>query len=225
MGAIIPMDVFEQAGVIAGDPARLGWPATLPIEIALKTAPLARIKDEYGYSDEEWEALRHDPVFLADLAQAVETVKQDGMSFKLKAKLQSRTTLVLGNLKDTVPEFVSRHSPPPIGFVAVDVDLYSSTRDALALLAAPDTQMLWHMPIYLDDIDFIFNHRFAGELLALDEFNRHSDRVKVDRWYGLRNDRPFPERPYLDKLFVAHDLEGTSTAVLTRERGVLSIKA
>ena len=93
MGAVIPMDVFEQAGVIAGDPARLGWPATLPIEIALKTAPLAQIKDEYGYTDVEWEALRHDPVFLADLAQAVATVKQDGMSFKLKAKLQAEEIL------------------------------------------------------------------------------------------------------------------------------------
>lgn len=93
MGAVVPMDVFEAAGKLASDPARLGWPATLPIEIALKTAPLSRLKDEYGYSDEEWDALRYDPVFLSDLAQAVETVKQDGMSFKLKAKLQAEEIL------------------------------------------------------------------------------------------------------------------------------------
>lgn len=93
MGAVVPMDVFEMGARVASDPARLGWPPTLPIEIALKTAPLTQLKDEYGYSDEEWAALRYDPVFLNDLAQAVETVKQDGMSFKLKARLQAEEIL------------------------------------------------------------------------------------------------------------------------------------
>lgn len=78
---------------LARDPARLGYPPTLPIEVALKTAPLSVIKDEYGYSDEEWESLRRDPVFLADLTKAVEMVKQDGMSFKLKARLQAEEIL------------------------------------------------------------------------------------------------------------------------------------
>lgn len=77
----------------AMDPATIGFPPTLPIEIALKTAPLHVIKDEYGYSDEEWAALRHDPVFLRALKDAVELVRQEGMSFKLKAKLQAEELL------------------------------------------------------------------------------------------------------------------------------------
>lgn len=141
----------------------------------------------------------------------------------LKARLSSRTTLVLGNLRETVPRFLAEHTPPPIGFVSVDVDLYSSARDALALLAAPGMPMLWHVPVYLDDIEFIFNHRFAGELLAVHEFNTQYEHIKIDRWYGLRNGRPFPERPYLEKLFVAHDLVGVAQARPVRERGVLSI--
>lgn len=94
MNAITSFEALAQAaGEIGRDPARLGYPPTLPIEIALKTAPMSRIRDEYGYSDEEWDGLRRDPVFLADLAKAVEMVKQDGMSFKLKARLQAEEIL------------------------------------------------------------------------------------------------------------------------------------
>lgn len=71
------------------DPSELGYPPTLPIEIALRVAPLADICAAYGISKEDFAALRHDPVFVADLKRAVELVKKDGMSFKLKAQLQS----------------------------------------------------------------------------------------------------------------------------------------
>ena len=75
------------------DPAAIGWPPTLPIEIALKTAPMADIRDAYGYSSDEWMALRDNPDFLADLAAAVAMVREEGMSFKLKAKLQAEELL------------------------------------------------------------------------------------------------------------------------------------
>jgi len=75
------------------DPAQLGYPPTLPVEVALKTAPLDVIRQEYGYSIEEWHELKHDPAFLTDLAAACEMVRKDGMSFKLKAKLQAEELL------------------------------------------------------------------------------------------------------------------------------------
>ena len=75
------------------DPATIGWPPTLPIEIALKTAPMAEIRDTYGFTNEEWLALRDNPDFLADLAAAVAMVKEEGMSFKLKARLQAEELL------------------------------------------------------------------------------------------------------------------------------------
>jgi hypothetical protein len=75
------------------DPSLIGYPPTLPIEIALKTASMAEIKADYGYSDDEWDALKHHPAFLADLAVAVEMVKKEGMSFKLKARLQAEELL------------------------------------------------------------------------------------------------------------------------------------
>jgi len=131
--------------------------------------------------------------------------------------LADRTTLIIGNVADTVAEFFKRFEPPPIGFVSFDLDLFSSTRDALQVFLLPDTKMLWHVPLYFDDIDFFFNHRFAGELLAIDEFNQRNNRVRIDRWRGVRGGRPFPERPFLEKLYVAHDCEAIGKIKLDRQ--------
>jgi len=75
------------------DPTSLVWPPTLPIELALKTASPGELRTEYGYTDEEWQALRTNPVFLSELAGACELVRQEGMSFKLKAKLIAEENL------------------------------------------------------------------------------------------------------------------------------------
>lgn len=75
------------------DPTSLVWPPTLPIELALKTASPGELRIEYGYTDEEWDALRGNPVFLSELAGACELVRQEGMSFKLKAKLIAEENL------------------------------------------------------------------------------------------------------------------------------------
>ena len=93
------------------DPAEIGYPPTLPIEIALKTAPLKTICEAYGLTQEDWERLRHDPVFIADLRAAVEEVKKDGVSFKMKARLQSEELLktswqLIHSRNDDVPPSV-----------------------------------------------------------------------------------------------------------------------
>jgi hypothetical protein len=141
----------------------------------------------------------------------------------LRRRLSPRTELVLGNVRDTVPAFVERADVPPVGFVSVDVDLYSSSRDALRVLSHPAARTLAHVPLYFDDVDFFFNHRFAGELLAIEEFNREHEGVKIDRWRGVRVDRPFPERPFLDKLYVAHRLEAISRMRLGRAQASLPL--
>ena len=75
------------------DPTTLSWPPTLPIELALKTATPMELQIEYGYSDEEWEALPKNPVFMKELAGACEMVRSEGMSFKLKARLIAEENL------------------------------------------------------------------------------------------------------------------------------------
>jgi hypothetical protein len=135
----------------------------------------------------------------------------------LRSRLTSRTTLVLGEVKDTAADFVRTMQRSPLGFVAVDVDLYSSTRDALQICSLPGKQMLLHTPMYFDDIRSIFNHRFAGELLAIDEFNAANKNVKIDRWRGITEDRAFPESDWLNRMYVAHDLEAVTRSGSPRE--------
>jgi hypothetical protein len=95
----------------------------------------------------------------------------------LRQRLSNRTTLLIGNVAQTVPEFVDNLQHSPVGFIAIDLDLYSSTRDALQIFLLPGKRMLRKVAMYFDDINFIFNHKFAGELLAIDEFNDNNNVV------------------------------------------------
>ncbi len=87
MNAVTPFAIDQK------DPTSLAWPPTLPIELALKTASPAELRIEYGYSEAEWAALPRNPAFMKDLAQACEMVRQEGMSFKLKARLIAEENL------------------------------------------------------------------------------------------------------------------------------------
>lgn len=128
----------------------------------------------------------------------------------LSRHLTSRTTLVLGDVADTVPAFVQKRAHPTIGFISVDLDLYTSTCHALRVLALPGTRVLLHVPMYFDDIAQFQNHRFAGELLAIDEFNAMHSTIKIDKWRGIADGRAFPENPWITRMYVAHDIEGVS---------------
>jgi hypothetical protein len=135
---------------------------------------------------------------------------------RLRSRLSPRTSLILGDVAQTVPEFFDDPRVPPIGFIAFDLDLYSSTAQALRILTLPGKRTLDHVALYFDDVEHSISHRFAGELLAIEEFNRESDDVKIDRWRGLAGDRPFPEAGWLRKMYMAHDLRAISARVLDR---------
>jgi hypothetical protein len=134
----------------------------------------------------------------------------------LKERLSNRTALLIGDVVQTVPEFVRNIQRSPIGFVAVDVDFYSSTRDALQIFLLSGKRMLRRVPMYFDDIHFFSCSKFVGELLAIQEFNIASDTVKIDRWRGIEEGRPFPESPWLKKMFIAHDFDAISKIKLSR---------
>jgi len=136
----------------------------------------------------------------------------------LRRKLSPRTRLVLGEVKKTVPEFIEGIQDAPIGFVSFDLDLYSSTTHALKIFSHPKKSMLQKVPLYFDDvIEPLVSHRFAGELLAIDEFNEQNANVKIDLWRGLKVGRPFPEHPYFDCMYLAYDLEAIGGTTLKRD--------
>lgn len=91
------------------DPARLGYPPTFPIEIALRTSSTKEICEEYGISEQEWEVIRNEPLFLGDLKRALDMLQQEGMSFKLKARLQAEELL-----KTSWREIHSPDTPPSV---------------------------------------------------------------------------------------------------------------
>jgi hypothetical protein len=135
----------------------------------------------------------------------------DGLG--LKAELTQRTTLVVGDVAETVG---LQPIPEPLGFVVVDLDFYSSTRDALRILRRPDVPHLRHVAMYFDDIRYEFSYEDAGELLAIAEFNAATPDMKIRPWRGLRENRPFAEAAWLSGMYLAHDLAAVSQVRTSR---------
>lgn len=125
---------------------------------------------------------------------------------ELRARLTS-ATLVLGDVAETVGGFIDAYDPPPIGFVAFDLDYWSSTVAALRLFDAPAEALLPRVLCYLDDVigsDVEMHCEFVGELLAIQDFNdAHEDR-KLAPIHGLAHKRPVPA-VWNDQIWVLHD--------------------
>jgi hypothetical protein len=132
---------------------------------------------------------------------------------QLRRQLTASTTLVIGDVGTTA---ITQTLAAPLGFAALDLDLYSSTMAALQILLRSDVSLLRRVALYFDDLDAAYNHRFAGELLAIDEFNAESKSVKIDRWRGIQAGRPFPDAAWLRAMYLAHDLDAISRTTLMR---------
>jgi hypothetical protein len=133
----------------------------------------------------------------------------------LRARLLPSTELILGDVRQTVPEFVERQRCP-LGFLAMDLDLYSSTRQALEILGLPNSQTLRQVFLYFDNILGTEYHRFAGERLAIEDFNRENQFVKIDHWYALCS-RIFRDYGWIQKMYVAHDIASINNYYAERE--------
>lgn len=133
---------------------------------------------------------------------------------ELRQKLSANTRLAIGNVASTV---IEQSFAPPIGFISFDLDFYSSTTQAFRLFSRQDVSFLCRVGAYFDDINDGHNHRFAGELLAIDEFNAASNSFKIDQWRGIRYGRPFPEARWLDRMFLIHNLKAISATKLNRK--------
>jgi hypothetical protein len=138
----------------------------------------------------------------------------------LRRQLGSRTSLILGDIAETGPRFLAE-GHPPIGFASIDVDLYSSARAVLKMFSGPRRRMLRRTVLYFDDIMAFPYHAYAGERLAISEFNAANEDVKIDVWHGIEQARPFPERFWYRQLFIAHDLAAISKARPQRANAVL----
>jgi hypothetical protein len=125
---------------------------------------------------------------------------------KLQARLKS-ARLILGDVAQTLQHFAEQENPPPIGFIAFDLDYYSSTVTALNIFQAKHRYLLPRVACYFDDmvgdIDWAYNE-FTGELLAIKEFNAKHEGIKIAPVSGLRfSGRRIPQT-WHEQIFVAH---------------------
>lgn len=128
-----------------------------------------------------------------------------------EAALRSRLTsaqLVLGPVGETVPEW-SRSEHAPIGFIAFDLDYYSSTVEALRVLDGDPGGLLPRVPCYFDDTFGYGWTEFMGVHAAIDEFNAANERRKIGKILGLRFELPQEEfhLPWHEKLYVLHQFD------------------
>lgn len=75
------------------DPSELGFPPMLPIELAMRVAPVQEICEAYGVTKDQFVALTRDPLFVKAFSDAKEALSKDGVSFRLKAKMQAEELL------------------------------------------------------------------------------------------------------------------------------------
>lgn len=79
--------------ILPTNPAELGYPPTFPIEVAMRVAPVKDICAAYGIEREEWDRLRYSPEFIRDLRAAHDMLRKEGMTFRIKARLQAEELL------------------------------------------------------------------------------------------------------------------------------------
>jgi hypothetical protein len=124
---------------------------------------------------------------------------------KLSSHLMT-AKLYLGPVKDTLSRFLDGR-PPPIAFAAFDMDLYSSTRDALRIFETDDTCLLPRVFSYFDDILGHSYNDFCGERLAISEFNSNHPNIKLCPIYGLRYFIPrtaYADYAWPEGMYIAH---------------------
>lgn len=127
----------------------------------------------------------------------------------LKARLAGTgAELVLGDVSETVPRFLAEFGERgPIGFCSLDVDYYTSTRDALKVLEGAGATRLPRVLCYFDDIhvgDLAYVTPRMGQVAAIEEFNRTHPETELAKVNSVRHNRPI-EAPWNDVIYVFQD--------------------
>lgn len=126
---------------------------------------------------------------------------------QLRKDLGDNVELVIGDIDETIDSFRERLSAEcPVGFVAIDVDTYSSSKAVFRLFDGDADLYLPMTWCYFDDCSnrSHFN-RFAGELLAIEEFNQEHDLRKLDIDRGVWNThRRLGPQLWYERKFILH---------------------
>jgi hypothetical protein len=143
----------------------------------------------------------------------------------LARSLPANAEVHFGPVAETVRPFAEGVGPDaPVGFATLDVDFYSSSKDALRIFEGRPEAYLPAVPVYVDDLSLPTHTRFAGELLAIREFNEAHELRKLDWDWNIRNTRVFKNAEWLTHMFKLHVLDHPERGDLSRPEGIASFE-
>ncbi len=125
----------------------------------------------------------------------------------LEARLPPNAKLILGDIAMTVPKFISQGLSAPLGYVALDVDYYWSSAEALKVLSGPPEFYLPLVNAYLDDTHDPYHNPSCGVMLACTEFSEAHEFRKIHPYTALREKRLFKNASWISKIYAIHVLD------------------
>lgn len=99
----------------------------------------------------------------------------------VKSSLPGFARLLVGDVGEMLMEFFHESYGYRLGFVAIDLDYYSSTKRAMPILAGDSNGYLPVVPLYFDDVNVLLSYnRWCGESAAIEEFNEEHEFRKIE---------------------------------------------
>lgn len=120
---------------------------------------------------------------------------------QLRGVLPNEVQLMLGRIEETFPRWLEE-AALPLGFISVDVDLYTPSAAICETLGKVGVnRLLPFISCYFDDIQRYLTPVSVGEMAAISEFNQaHADRqFSRDDW--LSEERPYGDRLWLKRMY------------------------
>ena len=125
---------------------------------------------------------------------------------KLKDNLNS-AKLIIGDIKHTVNPFKKKQLTHPIGFVAFDLDYYSSKIASFEIFKINDDLLLPRIECYMDDVsstELLVASKGTGVLKAISDFNNKEK--KIFRKTNVSHSRRIPSS-WNKKVYVFHSFD------------------
>jgi hypothetical protein len=160
-----------------------------------------------------------EPIDYRDLPECYQAGDFPMDQQKLRESLPDNCRLIIGPIAETAPSFIeSLSEQAPIGFVSVDVDYYSSARDALSVFLGPAEKYMPLVPVYFDDIGDETVNPWVGEALAIEEFNELTPMRKIAPYNMLRQRRICKNAKWIDHMYALHVHDHAVRTPRTRTR-------
>ena len=115
--------------------------------------------------------------------------------------------LIIGEIHNTIKHFIKDSLNSPIGFIAFDLDYYSSTVASFEIFKLNDNLLLPRVECYMDDVgsnELLVASKKTGVLKAISDFNNTSqDQKKILKKEGLKSSRIIPSF-WNEQMYVFH---------------------